>query len=135
MIISPPFLSAARSAIDDQMKTADGGNTIVPENDVCAANMQECAPGNGAYPVSFSLGWHGGAHLVAPKDAHNKPEPVRAIADGVVVYVHRTAPDGTPAFHYRNVRTDDDCVVIQHTTEIGEVEDAKGSVFSICIYL
>ncbi|MFM0078194.1 hydroxyethylthiazole kinase [Paraburkholderia sediminicola] len=132
MIISPPFLP---SRTGHEMDSADAGNTIVPDHDVCAAGMQECAPGNGAYPVSFNLGWHGGAHLIAPKAANGHTEPVRAIADGTVVYVRRTSPEGTEALQYRGVRTDDGCVVIKHSTEIGDGDDAKVTYFSIYMHL
>ncbi|WP_287191407.1 hypothetical protein [Paraburkholderia sp.] len=132
MVISPPFLP---SQAGHEMDSAAPGNTVVPENDICTASMQECAPGNGAYPVSFSLGWHGGAHLVAPRNAQGKPEPVRAIADGKVVYARQTDASEKPALHYANVRTDDGCVVIRHTTEIGEGDQAKVTFYSIHMHL
>ena len=131
MIISPPFLP---SQAGHEMDSADAGNTLVPDHDVCAAGMQECAPGNGAYPVSYNLGWHGGPHLIAPS-LNGQAEPVRAIADGMVVYVRKTSPGGIEALQYRNVRTDDGCVVIKHTTEIGEGESAKVTFFSIYMHL
>ncbi|TAL98782.1 MAG: M23 family metallopeptidase, partial [Paraburkholderia sp.] len=117
------------------MDSAESGNTVVPDHDVCTAGMQECAPGNGAYPVSYSLGWHGGPHLIAPTAANGHTEPVRAIADGKVVYVRHTSPEGTVALQYRNVRTDDGCVVIRHTTEIGEGDGARVTFFSIYMHL
>jgi predicted chitinase len=134
MIISPPFLSAAHPEQNDAMQTATAGNTVVPDGDVCSANMLECAPGNGAYPVSFNLGWHGGAHLVAPSEG-NQPAYVRAIADGKVVYMRKTGAHGKPTLHYRNVRTDDGCVVIRHDTEIGEGENAKITYYSVYLHL
>ncbi len=117
------------------MDSAESGNTVVPDHDVCTTGMQECAPGNGAYPVSYSLGWHGGPHLIAPTAANGHTEPVRAIADGKVVYVRHTSPEGTVALQYRNVRTDDGCVVIRHTTEIGEGDGATVTFFSIYMHL
>ena len=132
MIISPPFLP---SQAGHEMDTANPGDTLVPDHDVCAAGMQECAPGNGAYPVSYSLGWHGGPHLIAPSASNAQAEPVRAIADGMVVYVRKTSPQGAIALQYRNVRTDDGCVVIKHTTEIGEGESAKVTFLSIYMHL
>jgi hydroxyethylthiazole kinase len=116
------------------MPTAAPGDTVVPDGDVCAANMLECAPGNGAYPVSFNLGWHGGVHLMAPTDG-NQPAYVRAIADGKVVYLRKTGPNGKPTLHYRNVRTDDGCVVIRHDTEIGEGDNAKVTYYSVYLHL
>ncbi|ALL69785.1 Peptidase family M23 (plasmid) [Paraburkholderia caribensis MBA4] len=134
MIISPPFLLATQPQQNDAMPTAAPGDTVVPDGDVCAANMIECAPGNGAYPVSFNLGWHGGAHLMAPPDG-NQPAYVRAIADGKVVYLRKTGPNGKPTLHYRNVRTDDGCVVIRHDTEIGEGDSAKITYYSVYLHL
>ncbi|MFM0190955.1 M23 family metallopeptidase [Paraburkholderia nemoris] len=132
MIISPPFLPARPG---HEMDSADAGNTVVPDHDVCAAGMQECAPGNGAFPVSFNLGWHGGSHLVAPRKANGETESVRAIADGTVVYVRQTSPAGKAALQYRGVRTDDGCVVIKHSTEIGEGRSAEITYFSIYMHL
>lgn len=134
MIISPPFLSAAQSQQNDAMSTADAGNTVVSDGDVCAANMLECSPGNGAYPVSFNLGWHGGAHLIAPTDG-NQPASVRAIADGKVVHMRATDTTKSPALQYRGVRTDDGCVVIRHDTEIGEGDNAKITFYSVYMHL
>ncbi|MFC4706526.1 MULTISPECIES: M23 family metallopeptidase [Paraburkholderia] len=116
------------------MPIAVAGNTIVPDGDVCAANMLECAPGNGAYPVSFNLGWHGGAHLMAPM-VGNQPAPVRAIADGKVVYLRKTDTAHKTTLQYCNVRTDDGCVVIRHDTEIGEGDDAKITYYSVYLHL
>lgn len=134
MIISPPFLSAAQPQQNDAMSTADAGNTVVPDGDVCAANMLECSPGNGAYPVSFNLGWHGGAHLIAPTDG-NQPASVRAIADGKIVHMRATDTTKSPALQYRGVRTDDGCVVIRHDTEIGEGDNAKITFYSVYMHL
>ncbi|KUZ08396.1 hypothetical protein WS50_22170 [Burkholderia territorii] len=135
MIISPPFLPSQPSGTGHEMDSATAGNTVVPDHDICRSGMQECAPGNGAYPVSYSLGWHGGPHLVAPKAANGQSEPVRAIADGEVVYVRQTDAGERPALQYRNVRTDDGCVVIKHTTEIGEGDSAKVTFYSIYMHL
>jgi len=134
MITSPPFLSAAHPQQNDAMPTADAGNTVVPDGDVCTASMLECAPGNGAYPISFNLGWHGGAHLRAPTEGGDAL-PVRAIADGKIVYVRKTDTTHKPTLQYRNVRTDDGCVVIRHDTEIGEGQKAKITYYSVYLHL
>jgi len=133
MIISPPFLSA-QAQYNNAISSADAGNTVASDGDVCAANMHECAPGNGAYPISFNLGWHGGPHLIAPTDG-DQPAAVRAIADGKIVYVRATDTSKNPALHYRGVRTDDGCVVIRHDTEIGEGDNAKITFYSIYMHL
>lgn len=132
MIISPPFLP---STTGHEMDCADAGDSVVPAHDVCEVGMQECAPGNGAYPVSFNLGWHGGAHLIAPRDSHGHCEPVRAIADGTVVYVRETDTTESVELSYRGVRTDDGCVVLKHVTEIGFGDHASVAFFSIYMHL
>ena len=135
MIVSPPFLVSPTSQTTREMHPADAGDTAVPDHDVCMSGLQECEPGNGAYPVSYNLGWHGGTHLIAPIAANGHTEPVRAIADGQVVYVRPTSSVESVALQYRNVRTDDGCVVIRHTTEIGEGDRAKVTFFSIYMHL
>nr|WP_240987440.1 M23 family metallopeptidase [Cupriavidus taiwanensis] len=80
-------------------------------------------PGDGGYPVSYNLGWHGGVHLQAPARGNAGMEPVRAIADGVVVYRRGSSePPEAPApdspLNYGG-RTSDGVVVIRHETEIG----------------
>lgn len=131
MLISPPFLLPNSGKTID---AAEAGDSIVPDNNVCAVGMQECAPGNGAYPVSYSLGWHGGAHLIAPRDAQGQAVPTRAIADGTVVYARQNSGE-SKALSYRGVRTDDGCVVIKHETEIGDGDSAKVIFFSIYMHL
>ncbi|WP_322071713.1 hypothetical protein [Paraburkholderia bannensis] len=112
------------------------GNSVVSQDDVCAANMQECAPGNGAYPVSFNLGWHGGSHLIAPTESDGTVSPVRAISDGTVVFVRPNDPDqSNAALQYGGKRTDNGCIVIRHDTEIGDGESAKVTFFSIYQHL
>ena len=139
VIISPPFLPSQASAVARETDSAEANDTAAPNGDVCAVGMQECAPGNGAYPVSHSFGWHGGAHLIAPRAASGHAEPVRAIADGTVMFVRHNSPEGKPELQYRNVRSDDGCVVIKHTTEIGDggghASRAKVTYFSVYMHL
>ncbi|WP_207002498.1 peptidoglycan DD-metalloendopeptidase family protein [Trinickia mobilis] len=132
MIISPPFLPRAAGS---ELDAAEAGHAQAQEHNICHAGMQECAPGDGAYPVSYSLGWHGGAHLIAPRNARGEAEVVRAIADGVVVYARQNDATQKPALLHAGVRTDDGCVVLKHTTEIGEGESAKVTYFSIYMHL
>ncbi|KVH40971.1 peptidoglycan DD-metalloendopeptidase family protein [Burkholderia cepacia] len=85
--------------------------------------------GKGAFPVSHQFGWHGGVHLVAPGGDAN-PEPVRAIADGEIVYARPSAPkpkttptgeerDANPLYYYAGW-TSNGVVILKHRTEIGE---------------
>ena len=96
MIVSPPFLSQTELPVYDEQCI----NQVMPGGFM----------GSGAYPVSVGMGWHGGIHIHAP----TADEPVRAIADGMVVF-RRDA--GT--IQYADKDTSTGCVVIRHTTEIG----------------
>jgi len=124
MLISPPFLPprAANQSDDDWLNTTMMGD----------------APGRGAFPVSFNIGWHGGIHLNAPL-LNNGFEPVRAIADGTVVLVHQPTK-GLPnlAFEHPlmyNNATSDGAVIIRHETEIGEGDNAIVTFYSIYVHL
>jgi hypothetical protein len=102
MIISPPFLSSAELPVYDEpcVSQAMPGGYV----------------GAGAFPVSGAMGWHGGIHIHAP----TADEPVRAIADGVVIFRR----DGA-TIQYADKDTSTRCVVIRHTTEIGATDDGK----------
>lgn len=98
-------------------------------------------PGDGGFPVSYNLGWHGGVHLQAPGRGNAGMEPVRAIADGVVVYRRGTSePLGAPApdapLSYGG-RTSDGVVIIRHEKEIGATppENTPTRVVFFSIYM
>jgi len=117
MIISPPFLPVG------------AGDTV----DVDAV-MRGDGPGNGGFPVSFELAWHGGIHLDAPGDG-NSSIPVRAIADGVIKYAGKcdtNIVEGSPLYYYAG-ETSNGVVVIEHITEIGE--DVEVVFYSIYMHL
>ncbi|GLH20569.1 MULTISPECIES: M23 family metallopeptidase [Pseudomonas] len=124
MIISPPFIPAPVAGETDDAYLARA--------------MVGGIPGDGGYPLSFDLNWHGGIHLTAPQEGGSSL-PVRAISDGTLVYFRQpTLESATPPDHalrYRNKWTDDGCVVIRHETEIGEGEKAKVVFFSIYMHL
>jgi predicted chitinase len=127
MLISPPFL-VTRNLADTDDEWIDR----------C---MVGGLPGQGAFPVSFNLGWHGGMHLTAPANGAQR-EPVRAVADGEVVFVKDPQPlmpgGPLPADHpqaYGGSWTDKGAVVIRHTTEIGEGANAAVTFFSITMHL
>ncbi|WP_438857660.1 hypothetical protein [Achromobacter spanius] len=113
MLISAPFLRAVLQAEDAESNAywSLGEKT-----------------GKGAFPVSHQFGWHGGVHLVAPGSPQN-PEPVRAIADGVVVYarasdkpkpaIDSASPSNDPLMYYKGW-TSNGVLVLKHDTEIGE---------------
>lgn len=126
MLISAPFLRAVLQADDAESNAywSLGEKT-----------------GKGAFPVSHQFGWHGGVHLVAP-GSPQKPEPVRAIADGVVVYarasdspksgVDATTPADDPLMYYKGW-TSNGVLVLKHDTEIGE--DVSVTFYSIYQHL
>jgi predicted chitinase/murein DD-endopeptidase MepM/ murein hydrolase activator NlpD len=125
MLISPPFLLArAADETDDAWI------------DRCMVGGQA---NNGAFPVSFNLGWHGGMHLEAPMNG-TQSEPVRAIADGEVVFLRQPTaqpagplpPDHPQAY---GGWTDNGLLVIRHSTEIGEGADASVTFFSVTMHL
>lgn len=124
MIISPPFIPAPVAGETDDAYLARA--------------MVGGIPGDGGYPLSFDLNWHGGIHLTAPQE-NGKALPACAISDGTLVYFRQptheaeAAPDH--ALRYREQWTDDGCVVIKHETDIGEGEKGKIVFYSIYMHL
>ncbi|WPN57837.1 M23 family metallopeptidase [Pseudomonas sp. P9_31] len=123
MIISPPFIPAPVAGESDEA--------------FLARAMVGGIPGDGGYPLSFDLNWHGGIHLIAPQDGQSAL-PVRAISDGTLAYFRNPTPESNDPNHpllYRDKWTDDGCVVIKHETEIGEGAKAKVVFYSIYMHL
>lgn len=120
MLISPPFLLPRKEneSEDEWLDRCMHGGRV----------------GDGAFPLSFNLGWHGGVHLTAPMNG-TQSESVRAVADGTVVLMRSPTPrDDTHPLNYRGW-TDNGCVVLRHDTEIGEGASATVSFFSITMHL
>lgn len=124
MIISPPFLP-----------TPVAGET---DDEFLARAMVGGIPGDGGYPLSFDLNWHGGIHLSAPIEGGNAL-PVSAISDGTLVYYRVPTSEilagSDHALRYRDKWTDDGCIVIRHETETGEGARAKVVFYSIYMHL
>lgn len=124
MIISPPFIPAPVAGETDDAYLARA--------------MVGGIPGDGGYPLSFDLNWHGGIHLTAPQEG-GKALPVRAVSDGKLAYCRKptieSSADQDHPLRYRNKWTDDGCVVIRHETEIGEGAKAKIVFYSIYMHL
>jgi predicted chitinase len=124
MLISPPFIPNLISGESDQafLDRAMVGGT----------------PGDGGFPLSFDLNWHGGIHLTAPSES-GSAFPVRAIADGTLVYFRQPTEEASaPAEHglrYRDQWTDNGCIVLKHETEIGEGALSKVIFYSIYMHL
>lgn len=123
MIISPPFIPTPVAGETDEAfvnRAMPGGNL-----------------GDGAYPLSFDLNWHGGLHLRAPQE-NGKNLPVRAIADGTLAYFRHPAnktEDPKDALNYGDGWTDNGCIVLRHETEIGEGARSQVVFYSIYMHL
>lgn len=124
MLISPPFLTNRGTDQSDE----DWINQI----------MSGDRPGNGAFPISHNLGWHGGLHLEAPV-SENGFEPVRAISDGTIIFFRKPTeglpnlPPTHPLMY--NGATSDGVIIIKHETEIGEGENASITFYSLYMHL
>ncbi|WP_148050952.1 M23 family metallopeptidase [Pseudomonas fluorescens] len=124
MIIGPPFIPAPVAGETDKSfldRAMVGG-----------------VPGDGGYPLSFDLNWHGGIHLKAPQEG-GAVLPVRVVSDGKLAYFRKPTPESSAspdhALRYRDKWTDDGCVVIRHETEVGEGENGKIVFYSIYMHL
>jgi predicted chitinase len=104
MLISSPFLPAPLA-----------GET---KDQYLDRSMTVGTAGEGGFPVSFEMNWHGGVHVSAPTGATD----VRAISDGKVTFVRKPTARSTDPNHplnYRGAWTDDGVLVIKHETDIG----------------
>lgn len=124
MLISPPFLPDRTAGQIDEAWLR--------------AAIIEGRPGDGYFPVSHNLGWHGGSHLTAPARG-TQAERVRAIADGTIIFKREPTARVDDSKHPQNYRggwTDNGCVVLRHESAIGEGENASSIVFfSIYMHL
>ncbi|MEH3087669.1 MAG: hydroxyethylthiazole kinase [Xylophilus ampelinus] len=121
MLIVPPFLPAPG----------------LPDD---AAWLDAAMPGDaqGTFPVGRNLAWHGGRHLLAPRDGQGVALPVRSIADGTVVFVRARTPVDAPEhpLGYGDGPTSDAVVVVRHDTAIGaDAQDEPVAVRFYSIYL
>ena len=119
MLISPPFLPAPLA--DDEAFIA----AAMPDGTDVAPNSGG-AP-LGSYPLTTALTWHNGLHIRAPRDPQNQALPVRAIADGTVIFKREPRAAVAAADDPQNYNpygsdpawTDNGIVILRHTTEIG----------------
>ncbi len=118
MLISPPFLPPRANGTEEHWLNA--AMTATAER--------------GTFPVGYKLEWHGGRHLLAPMDSSGTALPVRAIADGTVIYLrqrtHADSPDDP--LNYGAGYTSNAVVVIRHDTEIGAT--AAGAATAVRFY-
>ncbi|SIQ80886.1 Predicted chitinase [Aromatoleum tolulyticum] len=119
MLISPPFLPQRNANQSDEAWL--GAAMTQPTGQLANTGAPE-----GSYPVSNQFAWHNGLHLQGQQgtDGHTV---VRAIADGVVIYVAQPREGNTSPADPQNYNpfedtpawTDNGCIIIRHTTEIG----------------
>jgi predicted chitinase len=137
MLISPPFVLARQPNETDDAYV----RRCMPAT---AAVLPGTQIPEGSYPVSYGLGWHGGLHLQAPVGANGQIESVRAIGDGEIIYARRPTPRNENPDDPHNFNpygdapawTDDGCVIIRHTTEIGaDVRNQPVLVTFFSIYM
>ncbi|PIF74215.1 hypothetical protein CLU95_1336 [Variovorax sp. 54] len=139
MIISPPFLPDHAGQSDDAwLDTA----MAQPASRLTSTNAPE-----GSFPLSLKLAWHNGIHIQAPI-ADGAYLPVRAVADGTVVFVHSPTARNAELDHPLNYNplptdvpsaawTSDGLLVIEHKTEIGAAGTLATEVvyYSVCMHL
>lgn len=129
MIISPPFLPTRASGTRDAAYVA----LAMP---AAAVNCPGTSVPEGSFPVSLKLGWHGGTHLHAPAEGVDVL-PVRAIADGEIVYARQPTALSSDSNHALNYNpygsspswTDDGMVIMRHRTDIGAGPNAEAAEF------
>lgn len=137
MLISPPFLPPRDANQTDEAWLSAA--MAQPPSRLANTGAPE-----GSYPLSNRLAWHNGLHLQGQAGTDGQTV-VRAIADGEVMYVAHpkpcnSAPDDpqnynpfgdTPAW------TDNGCIIIRHTTEIGAIgtQPTEITYFSLTTHL
>src|SRR5450830_1203750 len=116
MLISPPFLVGT----DDASILASGLQSV-------AARESTTSAPEGNFPVSQSMMWHTGMHFQAPTAPEGGYAPVRAIADGKVLFINPPRgkigdvnhPQAYNPFDDEASWTDNGMLIIEHETEIG----------------
>lgn len=116
MLISPPFLPPRQ---DNETEDA--------WLDRCMSGYKA---GQGAFPIGNNMAWHGGLHLAAPALGAGF-EPVRAIADGVLLYKQPSTATRIPELKNSNNRVENDngVIILKHATDIGTGEHASNITF------
>jgi predicted chitinase/murein DD-endopeptidase MepM/ murein hydrolase activator NlpD len=140
MIISPPFLPA-RGATQADEAWLEAAMPAPP------SRLSSTKAPEGSFPLSHSLAWHNGIHIQAPQGADGSL-PVRAIADGKVIFASTpkkanatlTDPQNYNPFDPQGVEpkaawTDNGCVIIEHTTEIGAEGATPTEVVFYSLYM
>lgn len=119
MIISPPLLRAHNDSESD----GDWVKKMIPIDE------------KRGFPINSSQAWHGGVHL-CHSDSTVKPEMLRSIADGTVIFIREASLDKRDKLPLnRHGSTDLGCIVIRHETEIGRGDEGKIVFYSLYQHL
>lgn len=135
MLISPPFLPPL------QANEAAFIDAAMPE---CTdySHGTNGAP-QGSFPLVTKLTWHNGMHLKAPRDAQQQLLPVRAIADGTVIFRRDSAAHSDDPQHPLNYNpfghdaawSDTGMVIVRHTTDIGATGNTPTQITFYSAYM
>ncbi|RYX95697.1 MAG: hypothetical protein EOO28_09760, partial [Comamonadaceae bacterium] len=138
MILSPPFLPETANHTEEAWLDIAMAQ---PDSTLLGTRTFE-----GSFPLSLGMAWHNGLHIQSTQPA-GVYLPVRAIADGVVVFVRLPTPPKTDTRHPLNYNpfdhgpptaawTSDGFIVIRHTTEIGAAGTVPTAItyFSACMH-
>lgn len=82
----------------------------------------KCMPVDAArnYPVNPVGAWHGGIHILHTDLSGAQANPIRAIADGTIIYARFPSENKDKKPLAYNGKTDDGCVLIRHKILIGD---------------
>lgn len=135
MIVSPPFLPARAATTQDDAWVAAA--MPQPESRLRSTQARE-----GSYPLSNNLEWHNGIHLQG-QAAEDGRTPVRAIADGNVVFVAQPKQANNEPADAQNFNpfgdapswTDNGLVILRHETEIGAAGDQPTTLVYYSAYM
>lgn len=96
----------------------------------------QCMPVDVArsYPVNPVGAWHGGIHILHTDHSSSQANPIRAIAEGTIIYARSPSEkkDKKPLAY--NGATDDGCVLIRHQILIGD-EPVEFVFYSLTMHM
>lgn len=72
------------------------------------------------YPVNPVGAWHGGIHILHTDLSGAQANPIRAIADGTIIYARSPSENKDKKPLAYNGKTDDGCVLIRHKILVGD---------------
>lgn len=137
MIISPPFLPVNANPQSDDAWV----NSAMTQP---TSRLDSTQAPEGSFPLSNKLEWHNGIHLQGTAAGDGRT-PVRAIADGKVVYVGEpqknnneiTDPQNFNPFGEGASWTDNGIIIVEHSTEIGANGNQAVALtyYSVCMHL